>query len=485
MNDELFGLKGTAEILLEDRQGRVKRRVTAKNTLSEAFKRYILYDAFNHSSLGGLLGAAVGASYTALARSAPSLYYLCALKAPIQVTPHTYTPPYFQKAMVGLNENVAFYGAASLTAETDKVMTRANAKCYNGFATRETVAEYRKNTGAGWVAAIAVGSQNSTFAQACEAYRVPQIDWQAPLDWTSQTSGQWLTEHTEEGTVLYKYVDAGGTVLETRVESFNLQTKAYVNYGPDPAMRNSILALTAGTVVGDDIFRVALQSATAPNYIVRLQFIRDWRHQSAVQTRDITVPNTNTVTPTMTPCHPVLVYNRDTGSLEIFQTTSQGRHVGDAYGYTVAKITVNPTSLETATEYSGVQPYGVSTYPAAPTNNYYAQGFCGDGEYRLPVSHVWVEPTYVPLAWYDANVQHGIVTNGDLTEVKDFCGFRWTGFAAMAYAHTDLGVMPVIPSMTGLPCVFQSQMVSALNLETPILKEEEDVLRILYHYGLA
>jgi hypothetical protein len=181
--------------------------------------------------------------------------------------------------------------------------------------------------------------------------------------------------------------------------------------------------------------------------------------------------------------HPILVHNTDTGMIEAFIHTSRGNHDG-VWGCRNQKAIINPANLTVNVEDLGVQPWGYGTYAvAAPTQAQHNTGFYKNGKYYLPVSHIFEGDNIFPVS--NADYTSGIVLDGDANALEKWIPFRLSAGFNCQYVDTDIG--PMLSNVTNRhsPYVFSSQVMSYVNLASPVNKPEDNILRVLYAFRMA
>lgn len=519
--NELFGLQGRVEIILEDQDGNVKYREETKNTVTDAFKNYTVYNHFSQTALAGLLKSTPGTTYNATANSYNQItpvvptgaadLGIYTLTQPINVKGNTFAPPYVDISKKILNKDVLFYSLGNVAFGADEGaigLIPYQGGCYYDTVNKELNVEYRRNGGSGTIAAVCIGRAH-TLPKV--TYIISARDQKAPSDWFSANlQPGYLIEHTKtNGTIIYKVDNA--TAASANIITFNCKTKEYKNNGLNTNSATNILNATnnsaGGLIVGNSIFKVVRTAVSGTNYPLVINEIKNWTTATTLSTKAITIPTNGGMTAD-TINTPVLVYNTETGKLEIFVSISKGRHVYDeidAWGYNTVKVIVDPANLD---DYEivdlGVGPYAVSNYTsgtamATLTAFLNHTGTYHDGKYYLPIAYAQDETTNYALldsavsannGWHD-----GMIIDKDFKVIEDFFCYRsQTATANVSRTYvvviTDEGPLPCsVASISsgdlGSPYVSYSQVISGVNLAEPVAKGNNDILRLIYHYKMA
>ena len=197
---ENLTLQGEIEVVLEDRDGKVKERQIVTNAITEAYERYVFYDMLNAGTLSSLLRSNTRTGFNFLTRTLPSLFGLYAMNHDIDIKKDTFLPPYVGDNQASLADGVSFYNVGGSTTESTKEMIPVDQRCYFDKAKKEFVLEYVKNTGVGTVKSVCVGRAHSIKT---DKFSVALAETAVPATWQSGTVNYFL-EHTVDRTFLWK-----------------------------------------------------------------------------------------------------------------------------------------------------------------------------------------------------------------------------------------------------------------------------------------
>lgn len=472
---ENITFQGEIEVILEDKNGNIKHREVKKNTVTDGYLRYMFYDSLNHGNLSTILRSNIRTNFNLLERTVPNAFGIYALNDTVDIKSDTYIPPYVDLSMKSL-KNVTFYNSSGTLSETNSVMIPADSRCYFDYKKKEFSVEYVKNTFSGTIKSICVGR---TYGTQNTFYSTVLRDQYVASDWftaTNPTTSNYILEHKNDETIIYKT----STDL-SRQMSFNTKTKEFLYYA-NPIMSTNITSQFGALIVGNNIFKISKLSSIGNTHIARLSYIKDWNNNSVVYTKDIEfiVRDGSILSTTTTP---VLVTRFDENKLEIFLTTSTGLH-DNAYGCNIQKAIIDLSDIEDLSyeiEDLGVFDYGVSNYTTS-TINTYQTGLYYNEKYYLPIYYTQNSEVLNVVA--TATYQDGIVTS-DFINISNFVNFRQSASSLQANVITENDVNMCRVNSLGTPYVYMSHIISGVNLNFPVTKTEQDILRIIYRYKLV
>ncbi|MDR1937313.1 MAG: hypothetical protein LBQ73_02280 [Tannerellaceae bacterium] len=458
-NKKKGGLSGKYTVTLTDREsGRVLQRVEKHNTITNAYKKYALNALLTATNLVAATRAAAGGSMPSAA--APTSFGLYLMNEQVGVHPDTYLAPYVDEARNGINGKVSFYDVGGAATEASNVMIPVDSACAFSeiISANKYKMRYVKNTGAGQVAALALGRAHS---QPTGIYITAVKDINMPTEFFTGTT-DYLLEHTAAGTVVWKNIST------TSQFAANLRTKQFTAYN-NANINTNISAQTGGLVVGGKIFKVAKKTASGTSYVATLTYVDNWQAATAAATIDITFTADGAVNTTVTP---VLVARPAQNKIEIFVSGALKNG-----GIEIMKATVDVETLEVTVDANKpVIPYAISGY--GTTVAQYMSGFYFEGLYHFPVYYN-VNAAGALTGQTVAAYQEGIIIDAGFETVHDVVLYRSANnlFYAFVYAEEVLQLQVNIAAMTYIQA---SQIISATNLGAVINKTADQVLTIEY-----
>ena len=473
---ENLTLQGEIEVVLEDRDGNVKQRQIVSNAITEAYERYVFYDMLNAGTLSSLLRSNTRTGFNFLTRTLPSLFGLYAMNHDIDIKRDTFLPPYVGDNQTSLADGVSFYNVGGSVTESTQEMIPVDQRCYFDKAKKEFVLEYVKNTGVGTVKSVCVGRVHSNKT---DMFSVTLSETAVPPTWKTGNAN-YLLEHTADRTFLWK--TNGSTTWRN-----DLVTRSTVETISGTVCAGVLAAATAvgGLVAGNIVYKAAKQTASGANHVVRLTCINNFRTSVTTAHKDIAFTCREDMTAD-TDMHPVMVMRPDLGKLEIFVTLSVGDHDGTT-GCNLQKAVVgnldDPANLSVEIVDLGILPYAVSNWTSMAVG-YHLSGFFHDGKYYLPIYGVMNVENDLTVTAESAS-QTGVVVSSDFSTVHNSVNFRTaTASEVNAFVLTDGGVVQCRVNATTIPYVHLSQVLSGSNLPQAVVKNVDDVLRIIYRYKL-
>lgn len=469
MND--LKLNGQIEVILLDENGQVKHREVKDNTITQAALKYMLYLMMSNTGLNNVTRATHGTSMPA--SGAPAQFGLYVMSKEVDIRKDTFRPPYVDDNGIDINSDVTFYNLNGGTTEASNQMITVDGKCYFDKGSEIKFAlEYIKNTYTGIVRSVVIGRAHNNKNL---NYLLQMKDVDLPADWYTGTAN-YLMEHTVNGTVVYKTVD------KTRQFSSNLKTKIFTSYGVE-MIHNNITNHFGGLIMNDTIFKVVKASISGSVYNVTLQYVQDWKNVSVLKTINIPFDIKEGMTGNAT-VTPVLVARPGLNKLEIFVTTSIGDHDG-IKGAHVQKAVVDIADMEEITHTisdMGITPYAISG--CGTTVGQYYTGFFHEGKYFLPFYYIVNKDNGTMSNQTDNNFQEGVVLSSDFKTVHNMTCYRTATNQFFAFVEAEEVLQCFVNSTTNY-YVMLSQVLSGTNLETPITKGANDILRVIYRYKLS
>jgi hypothetical protein len=470
--DNKFNMKGQIEVILEDQNGTVKQREVVDNTITDAYLKYVLTQCMTTANLVAATRSA--ASGNLLSATAPNQFGVYVMSEPITVNPDTYLPPYVDDSRIGLHPSVSFYNVAGATVESAQVMIPVDTRCYYNRAKMEYTLEYVKNTYAGVVRSIAIGRSHTV---ANNNFIIQQKDIDMPVDLYS-TTANYVLEHTTDGTILRKPI---GT---NEVLTVNLKTKLYTRETNAQAFTN-ITAQWGALAMNGHLFKVSKKTATGGIYTFTLTMLKDYlTAANTATTLDIAIPTRDGMT-VNTAVIPVMVARPNLNKLEVFVTMSIGDHGGQV-GANVKKVVIDISDINSLTFETvdmGIGKYAIGNFGI--TVGQYTTGLFNDGKYYLPYYYVVKSDGSLVnaaiAAWHE-----GVVLSSDFGTVHNIINFRYAANTFNCPVATDANeVIQMFVNLTTPYIIKLGQLVSGANLENPITKGENDVLRLIYRYKIV
>jgi hypothetical protein len=501
-------ISGSIELILEDKDGNVKERQVHHNAITNAYKKLALsaiikntspqFMALNQQNEG--INAGYSAADGATLLSTCGIYLM---NKTISVDPELSRPPYVDEYNnLGYDPSVVFYYDTVNGDLAENSMYLQKAPTRSGWSPKNTGAEYSfefvKNTYAGTVRSIAIG-------RAFNIANYPGFS-QRPFDKKLPTesysgAGQlvnYLIEDTANGTIVWR---SQGNTAPYNVYGYNLKTYEYVNI-QNSIPCNNIVTATSGHVFGNDIWYVNARTIAATNVQITVSRIINWKTANAVTSQVISVPlntgnagdpavtNNGVAGPnTDTNNNPVCV-SRD-GKLEIFFTSGWNTA---AQKYIIRKLTINPADTTmtvngTSSNWKGV----ISTYTCdfwisswLLTNAGKCLGFFNstNNKYYLPICGRIGSDKINNSQLANVNKQYGVILNADLEAFDRYYTASPVANQRLIWGQADEW-RQYLPNIANYLSVWTgSDVMSMLNLENPITKNGDDVLRVIYSYKI-
>lgn len=458
---ENTGLAGKYTVTLTDREGRVIKKVVKHNLITNAYKKYALYQMMYASNLVNVTRANAGSLPS---QSMPSGFGLYLLNEEVSVHANTFLPPYVNQARNDVNSRVTFRNSAGETTETTAVIIPVDSACAfdelqseNRFRMR-----YVKNTGSGAVAAIALGRRHD---QPAYIYAIAIRDVNMPSEFITGTA-DYLLEHTAAATVLWKRIS------DTSQFAANLKTKQLTACN-NASVNTNITAQSGGLVIGGKIFRAAKKSSSGSTYVVTVTYVNNWQSATAASTFDITFTASAAVNGTVTP---VLVARPAQGMIDVFVAGGI-----TAAGAELMRATVNVATLQVSIQQNNpVIPHLVSGYGTNTAQ--YMTGFYHDGKYYLP-TYYNVNETGALVGQTSASYQEGIIIDSAFEAVQDVVLFRNASNTFNAFVNAE-EILQLTVNTAAPAYIHTTGLVSATGLGTVINKTADQVLTVEYEFKI-
>jgi len=463
-------LKGQIEVVLEDQYGNVKHREVKDNTITNPFLKHSLYLMMTNNVLNDTVRATKGTTMPSV--TIPSSIGIYAMKTPVNIQKNTFKPPYVGTSGVDLHPDVTFYNLSGAASETSLQMIPVDTKCHFDKGNEiKFVLEYVKNSYTGIVKSVVIGrghtAQNNN-------YQLLLKDIDLPTEFYSG-SAEYLLEHTLNETIVYK---RNGSYNQWRA---NLRTKEFTNV-TGSGMNSNIASYYGGLIMNNTIFKAAKASASGSDYSATLTYVTDWQNKTTAKVLSIPFVARQGMTVDTTVL-PVLVAKPGQNKLEMFVTMSTGSHNGEI-GANIQKAVIDVSNIDDI-KYDivdmGISPYAVSNYGTS-VGQYYT-GLLHEGKYYLPYYYI-IDESGKAINVSSAAYQEGAIFSSDLTVVHDIVNYRVASNTFNAFVISDELMQLQVNTATNYYANL-TQVVSGTNLETPITKGANDVLRIIYRYKLA
>ena len=489
-------LKGTVTITVEDQLGNVKEQQTVDNLITEAFARIMLANTFNsHLGLKALTQTNISSASTNVSNicraEQPSTYGIFLLDAPQNLTKDSYYPPYLlpNGNEIDFKKTVFYNVNGNSSTETLQTLVPVPSRCIFDINTRMLQMEYVKNIGEGTVQNICIGRTPDSVGNTATPIASHAFAQQRPFLPTAWQNGGTATgqslEHTSSGWRSYRngqlfhsngQVETKSTITENNWLSGGLVCNE-IAYSTKTASPNSITVYARPFSAG--LLASASQPELAYRSVVTLDLRAGFTAFSAVTSA------------------PVIIRNLTTGNFEIFFTIGS-KKIGEDTFYDVKKITWSDHTLAnsnwqfTVTDMPETK-FLISGYDSAisaAANSVATSmarqcftGFLHNGEYYLPYISWNGSPRISPAT--TRQYMLGIVTDNTLAPLQ-IVNFMSTDPGANVFAFDGTAVRQYVAAMDNfvMPQVYLSELVSAVDLPTPITKTMEDVLRITYQYKL-
>ena len=494
-----ISIKGHVTLQVEDKDGNVKQRIEADNALAPAALNVLLFNGLTKFSTTAqtLLGFGGGITVSQLVGVLGSpTFGIYALNEPVNPEKIWFKPPYAAEDYASLSEKVLYYCTGANITEDVRMMARVPQRSYFDIRSKYH-AEYVKSMGiAGTIKSIVVGTAHSALlaSSSNSDIRPWGCSWNEPVQNSFFTAA--LGANTTFGVALEHKSDRtiahcrGGTTFY----AYDFKTQDIVtNTATTELVSGYLVHNNAGTRIANFVDNDGTPTASVHN--IKLSTSTNW---ATPVTRSIVTPNieANSLNTTRNAL-PVLVMRPDTGKIEIFLSLDY-----DARGCRLVKGVIdanNPTTGAITWVEMGRIPYVIGyVTPANRINGYYDtetstywlpySGFVGANGVCAPCTGTYT----VPGVKLRANGS-GLFNSGTYNDnvVVDF-------YLARIGSYSSSIVLDVVKSSFGIHqghfrssaasdrCFYDYGMVfSAVNLPTPIHREIDDVLRLIYTYQMG
>jgi hypothetical protein len=488
-----FSVKGFVEVVLSDKDGNVKHKEIHENHISPVGHRLFLARMFSSGTyatlLMGAIGTRVGQTVRAIGEPAYGIY---CMDDELDLTKlDSYNQKYAGRNSTTLPMNVTFYNNnGSAAAEEVNTLTPVNADSwYNIDGEHKIKVGFVKNSGAGTFRSIIIGGAHTTASSANKSIFLKELNSNIPPAYLAANVAQHLIEHTSDGTIIHGGISAAGDC-----NAVNLKTGALKEVAINANRFANITGQFGGLCAKGAVYKVAYQSASSNLYTARISYVKNWKTGAAtVVTYDVNFSMRDNVVASAN-YHPVLVYNTDTENLEVFVTVSVGNFGAEGVGANVMKAVVTLANDGTPTLTSSVIDLGIMPYSISNNNvvtvNRYLTGTLADGKYYLPYRSIFetVDGVTTETIVQDANGQLGVVMNAEDLSIDSECCFVSKGIydGPLTYVVGEGGIVRALSIAEGIPCYVEcGRVLSAVNLDEPVTKAANDVMRVRYIYDLS
>jgi hypothetical protein len=490
-NTDSQGVMGMVDITVEDEYGNIKQQVTKTNTITNAalnamFVDFLFSNTVRNAFLYGK-GAAGNATHSIISVISPSQLGLYLMNKPANIQPETQIPPYVTPNHIGLDPSVVWcnYGSTPIATEDSLTIVPIPQLCYYDHKTRTHSTQYVKQTGSGTIQSVVWGAVHSAV-NASYVFETLTEDVNVPSVWdTTGGTDQWAIEHTNDETILWK--DSGSGTSARNIYGHGLKTKQMYTIDSTVNVANYMNNLSRGVIMGNTAFTVARGSVSGGNINVTLGTYPTWKNGGA------TVPPVTNIALVFTApageaaistIYPVLVARPATGKIEVFLTTFIGTSTGDdaGMGCYVQKAVIDAVNPAVVTpQVVGWLPYSIGRF-----NTTYMPGFYHESKYYLPYVSEYNPATNAAIPVATSSYFPGVVMSNDFeTEYEKYMS-KYGGSYETAHCITDIGVTQFLPydATIDIPYVSVSRVMAGLDLDTPITKGVNDVLRMTYKFRL-
>jgi hypothetical protein len=493
-------IKGHVTVQVEDAQGNIKQRVEADNALSPAALNTLLYNGLTKFTTTAQTVLGFGGTITQsqqvglLGHPAFGIYALTDTVNPEKIW---IKPPYAAENYASLSDKVLYHCVGDNLTEDVRLMARVPQRSYFDLRAKFH-AEYVKSMGMeGTIKSIVVGTAHSALTAANSASRPWGISWNEPVQSDFFTAS--LGTAATHGVALEHKIDR--TIAHCRGGSnyyaYDFKTQGIVSKtGTTNLVNGYLVHETAGTRIANIVDNDGIPTASEHNLLLSTSINWDTPVTRVLITPNITADSLNTNRGAL----PVLVMRPDTGQIEIFLSLDY-----DAGGCRLVKAVLdanNPTEGAVTWVEMGRIPYviGYAT-PSARINGYYDTD---TSTYWLPYSGfintdgvrtACTGSAFVPGVKLRAS--DGVFNRGTYNDsiVVDFYIARTGTFSSNV---TTYYVPDIVKTPFGIhQGHFRSHLASerhyydygvvfsAVNLPTPIYRDRDDVLRLIYTYQLG
>jgi len=497
-----LAIRGHVTVQIEDKRGRIKQRVEAANALSPAALHAMLYNGLTkfsttaQTALG--FGGGISASQQVSILGSPA-FGVYALKETFDWSKNWIKPPYAAENYASLSNAVLYYNVGNNAAEDPSMMVRSVQRSY--FDPTGTFrAEFVKSVGlAGMIKSVAVGTAHSALTSNHwgTAWNEPVPSSFFTVNLGASTTHGIALEHKTDRTIAHC---RGGTTYYT----YDFKTQDMIPNMATTNLTNGCLVHTTpdGTRIGNYVSDSNTPSASAHD--IELSTSVDWNTPVA---RVLTPPNMAAGSlDTNRRALPVLVMRPDTQELEIFLSLHY-----DGGGCRLVKAVIDANNPQTGTVSwveMGKIPYVIGQMNAVNRlNGYYDTE---TATYWLPYTGVVDTDgllTFCTSALSGTGVNQNanfipgvkLQASGGIFNHGTYNADALVNFyIARALSDSTVSILDILKTSFGLhqghvrdsSAASRSYrdygvVLSAVNLPTPVHRDTEDVLRLIYTYRLG
>jgi hypothetical protein len=497
-----IAIKGHVTVQVEDKQGNIKQRVEGDNALSPAALKALLYNGLTRftstaqTALG--FGGAINISQQVGVLGSPT-FGIYAMNDTVDPDKIWFKPPYAAENYASLSDKVLYFSIGNNNVEDVRMMARVPQRSYFDIKSKFH-AEYVKSMGIeGAIKSIVLGTAHTVLNNSVTGtdFRPWGVSWNEPVQDSFFTTalGNVSTfgialEHKSDRTIAHC---RGGTTYYT----YDFKTQDIVNNTGTTNLVNGYLVHTdAGKRIANIVDNDGTPTASVHN--IQLSTSINW---ATAVTRVLTTPNiAEDSLVTGRGAFPVLVMRPDTGKIEIFLSldfNSDGCHLVKAVIDANDPVDGTVTWVE-----MGRIPYviGYAT-PTARINGYY------DTEthtYWLPYAS-FINPTGTRSVCTGTAFTPGVklratggVFNSGIYDESILVDFYIARTGTVWSNQSTHNVLDVVKTSHGIHqghfrgagaterhYYDYGVVFSAVNLPTPVQRDTDDVLRLIYTYQLG
>ena len=496
----MLGIEGILVATVEDKHGNVRQRVEAKNRLTDAALRATLFNGIRHAQHHTMQAMgfdfAVATSQRVNFQIASPVQGIYAMNKEVDWSKIWVKPPYVKEDWVTLSDDVVFWNTGNQAFETENRMMRDITRAHIDGVSNSVVGSWVKSDGnTGTVKSIAIGNAHGDLTPWGVSYSEPLPTHFFTYQQVTATSQRPCAfEHLVDRTIIYY----AGINVNT-IFSFDLLTKHNQQItGNSLAQAGSVLVCTDDSNIRHSFgcTNAAAAQVTASAHNITLGHAVGAITTGLTQ-HTIVTPVGDVTLDTARGAVPIMVMRPDTKQVEIFLSLDYNgdgcrliRGSWDVNGFSAANV--EWTEMGRIPYVLGsVPPTGVAT---GVTYGYYD---AVTGTYWLPCASV-IDPNgtmrrFGNSTWYPGVKMRFGTPGAGGTIVGEY----------IASQNGVTSIFDVIKSSYGVHqgrfrvennnaqiatwAEYRSEMgnlFSAVNLPTPITRNEDETLRLTYTYQL-
>ena len=481
-----ISIKGHVTVQIEDRHGTIRRRVEADNMLAPVALSCLLFTGLNSftttfkTALG--FGGTIAQSQQVSLAGSP-VFGIYAMNETFDWAKHTIKPPYVHEDLATLSNKVAFYSSGDNISEVANLMGRVMARSHFAGNAATFHTEYVKATGQpGTIKSVGVGTAHHGLLSANQWGLVWNDSALQPFFTVNRSRSPIGLEHRLDRTILY-YAPS----TTTQYDTYDLVSKETIINAGTSAFLNGTLANAYLISTSTSGIKYAFQASNSgnPTTTVHNIALSVWTHVTGTgASRVLTTPVGGATLNTSRHALPMMVMRPDTQNLEIFLSLDF-----NAAGCRLIKAVIDANEPGTgAVQWveMGRIPYVIGAQTTERMFGYYD---VETGTYWFPYTgsidahgdlNSCSTTNFTPgvkLRWID-----------DAFEVDDYYIATVAASSMQDIVKTSNGLAQgTFRTPTASMTMYRAHGVlfSGVNLPTPVHRNADDVLRLIYTYQLG